>query len=34
VARRLVVVGDELLDGGLGFRGSGLPRTLLEETDP
>jgi hypothetical protein len=34
VARRAVAVGDDLLDGDLGFRPSGLPRSLLEESGP
>jgi hypothetical protein len=34
VARRVLVVGDELLQPGLGFRSSGLPRSLLEDTGP
>lgn len=31
VARRALVVGDELIDSDLGFKLSGLPRSLLEE---
>jgi hypothetical protein len=31
VARRVVVVADDLLDPGLGFRRSGLPASLLED---
>lgn len=34
VARRTLVAGDELLDTDLGFRSSGLPRSLLEEAGP
>ena len=34
VARRMVVVGDGLLDPDLGLRRSGLPAALLEETGP
>ena len=32
VARRTLVVGDELLEEDLGFRQSGLPRSLLQDT--
>jgi len=34
VARRALVVGDDLLDPGLGFRRSGLPQSLLSDTGP
>jgi hypothetical protein len=34
VARRTVLVGDDLLDPGLGFRRSGLPKSLLTDTGP
>ena len=34
VARRVLVVGDDLLEAKLGFKKSGLPRTLLSDTGP
>jgi hypothetical protein len=34
VARRALAVGDDLLQPGLGFRPSGLPRSLLKDTGP
>jgi hypothetical protein len=34
VARRALVVGGDLLQPGLGFRPSGLPRSLLQDTGP
>jgi hypothetical protein len=34
VARRTLVVGDDLLEAKLGFERSGLPRSLLAETGP
>jgi len=34
VARRALVVGDDLLQAGPGFRPSGLPRSLLQDTGP
>jgi hypothetical protein len=34
VARRTLVVGDDFLQAGPGFRPSGLPRSLLQDTGP
>jgi hypothetical protein len=34
VARRALAVGDDLLQPGLGFRPSGVPRSLLQDTGP
>jgi hypothetical protein len=34
VARRALVVGDDLLQPGLGFRPSGVPHSLLQDTGP
>lgn len=34
VARRALVAGDDLLQPGLGFRSSGLPRSLLQDAGP
>jgi hypothetical protein len=34
IARRALVVGDDLLQPGLGFRPSGVPHSLLQDTGP